>query len=158
MDDEIIFGCDPGLSGAGAFVNAAGDLLDVFDLPVAGLGKAARVDAANLAELIRAIAPTRAIVEHVGARPGQGVSSMFRFGQATGVIAGVLGAMLVPVEWVAPARWKKAMRLDAEKETSRLRALETWPAHAKDFARKKDHGKAEAALLALYALRNGGAG
>lgn len=152
----IILGVDPGLSGAAAFVNSDGKMLDCFDLPVAGEGKSARIDAANLANLIRAVAPARAVVELVGAMPGQGVSSMFRFGQATGVVAGVLGALGIPVEWVPPARWKKTMRLGSDKEGSRLRALETWPEHAKEFARKKDHGRAEAALIALFGVKGGG--
>jgi len=156
MNNRILLGIDPGLSGAAAFVNGRGDLLDVFDLPLAGDGKLARIDAANLATLINAIGPDRAIVEKVGAMPNQGLSSTYRFGEATGVVAGILGALAIPIEWVPPARWKKVMRLSTDKEASRLRALETWPDHAKDFARKKDHGRAEAALIALFGAKGGG--
>lgn len=148
-----VIGIDPGLSGAAALVDDAGRLLDVFDLPVVGDGPAAIVDGANLARFIRAVAPDRAVVELVSAMPKQGAASTFKFGRAVGVILGVLAAVEIPVVQVAPTRWKKAMRLDREKETSRLRAIETWPAAASEFARKRDHDRAEAALLALWAMR-----
>lgn len=153
MGEPLILGIDPGLSGAAALVNQAGELVDVFDLPIAGEGKLTRIDGANLSRLLRATRPTAAIIEAVAARPGQGVSSMFRFGMATGVVAGVIGSLEIPIRWVSPASWKRAMRLTADKEAARLRALETWPNHARDFARKHDHGRAEAALIAAYGLR-----
>jgi hypothetical protein len=112
-----------------------------------------RVDAANLADLIRERGPYAfAIVEQVGARPGQGVSSMFRFGQAHGTILGVIGALAIPVRYVSPAKWKKALSLNSDGETSRARAIETWPAQAELFARKRDHSRAEAALIGLYGV------
>ena len=155
MDDLITMGVDPGISGAAAFVNDAGDLLDVFDLPLVGESTSARIDAANLSSLIRAIGPSRVIIEQVGARPGQGVSSMFRFGEAVGTVIGIVGALAIPFERVTAARWKKAFRLDAEKESARARALELWPAHAHEFRLKKNHGRAEAALIALFGVTGG---
>ena len=125
---------DPGLNGAGAVSDERGDLVEVFDLPTIGEGVQRRVDAANLADLIREHGPYAfAIVEQVGARPGQGVSSMFRFGQAYGTILGVIGALAMPVRHVSPAKWKKALGLNSDGETSRARAIETWPAQAGSF-------------------------
>ncbi len=149
---ETIIAFDPGLSGAVAFLSEAGELLDCRDLPTIGEKTQRRVDAANLATLIRAHLPARAVIEQVGAMPGNGVSSMFRFGQSVGTIAGVVGALAIPVTWVSPAKWKREAGLDATAERSRGRAIETWPNQAGLFARKKDHNRAEAALLALWAL------
>jgi crossover junction endodeoxyribonuclease RuvC len=145
---------DSGLEGAGAVLDAGDELVDSFDLPTIGDGAKRRVDAANLADLIPQHGPYAfAIVEQVGARPGQGVSSMFRFGQAYGTILGVIGALAIPVRHVSPAKWKRALGLNSDGETSRARAIETWPAQAELFARKRDHSRAEAALLGLYALK-----
>ena len=149
-----VIAIDPGLNGAGAVSDESGDFIACFDLPTIGEGAQRRVDAANLADLIREHGPYAfAIVEQVGARPGQGVSSMFRFGQAYGTILGVIGALAIPVRHVSPAKWKKALGLNSDGETSRARAIETWPAQAELFARKRDHSRAEAALLGLYALK-----
>jgi crossover junction endodeoxyribonuclease RuvC len=147
------FTIDPDLSGAGAILDERGAMIEVFDLPTIGEGAQRRVDAANLADLIREHAPYAfAIVEQVGARPGQGVSSMFRFG----TILGLIGALAIPVRHVSPAKWKKALGLNSDGETSRARAIETSPAQAELFALKRDHNRAEAALLGLYGLKCGG--
>ena len=149
-----VFACDPGLNGAGAMLDAHGELIEVFDLPVIGEGKQRRIDAANLADLVRAHAPYAfAIVEQVGARPGQGVASMFRFGQAYGTILGVIGTLAIPLRHVTPTKWKRAVGLDSNAETSRGRAIESWPHQAELFARKRDHSRGEAALLGLYAAK-----
>jgi len=146
---------DPGLNGGGAFLTREG-LLACFDLPTIGESAHRRIDAANLADLLREHGPyAAAYVEQVGARPGQGVSSMFGFGQAYGTILGVIGALAIPVRHVSPAKWKKALGLNSDGEASRARAIETWPTHAELLARKRDHNRAEAALLALYGLREG---
>jgi crossover junction endodeoxyribonuclease RuvC len=82
--------------------------------------------------------------------PGQGVSSTFKFGTAYGALLGVLGALEIRTVLVAPATWKKHFRLDSDKEKSRALALRTFAKSPEHFARKKDHGRGEAALLALY--------
>ena len=152
-----IIAIDPGLVGAGAVLDTGGDLVEVFDLPTIGEGNRRRIDAANLADLIRAHEPyTFAMVELVNSWPKQGVASTFRFGRAHGTILGVIGALTIPVRHVSPAKSKKALGLYGDAETSRARAIETWPAHADLFARKRDHNRAEAALLGLYGLKNGG--
>jgi crossover junction endodeoxyribonuclease RuvC len=151
-----IIGVDPGLTGACAVLDEHGGLITCFDLPVIGDNKQRRVDAATLADLIRAHMQVRfAIVEQVHAMPGQGVSSTFKFGMSYGAIYGILGALVIPVRHATAPQWKKASGLDSNAETSRARAIETWPDRAELFARKMDHNRAEAALLARFALRAG---
>lgn len=151
-----VLAIDPGFSGAFALVTADGALEAIGDLPVMGDGKQRRIDAANFALLVRSLEPTSAIVERVGTMPGQGISSAFRFGEGVGVLAGVFGALAVPLAWVPPNKWKTDLGLGRDKEASRLRAIETWPKQASQFARKKDDGRAEAALLGLWAMRRRG--
>ncbi len=147
-----ILGIDPGMSGALAFFfTSHPDTVSAEDAPVV----AGMLDGATLAARIRQMAPDVAIIEQVGARPGQGVSSMFRFGQAYGIAIGVVAACGVPVRFVVPTKWKKHYGLSSEKEDARSRALQLWPGRAELFQRKKDHGRAEAALLARYGAEVG---
>lgn len=155
MTDRHWIGIDPGLEGGFGVIDDAGDLVAVGDLPTAGEGSQRRIDAANLAAVFRLYPGAVVVIEQVAARPGQGVSSMFRFGQAVGAVAGVVGALGLPVEWVVPGRWKRTFGLGSDKEASRLRAIETWPTSAHLFARKKDHGRAEAVLLAAWLRKHG---
>jgi crossover junction endodeoxyribonuclease RuvC len=150
-----IVGVDPGLEGGYAILSADGALLLVDDIPTIGSGTQRRIDAANFAAVLREHDVASAVVEQVGARPGQGVSSMFRFGQSLGTVAGVIGALSVPLTWTSPASWKRAMGLNSDAEKSRQAAVERWPSHAQRFARKKDHNRAEAALLALWGVMRG---
>jgi crossover junction endodeoxyribonuclease RuvC len=96
-------------------------------------------------------ADTSALIEKVHAMPGQGVSSMFSFGRAAGIVEGVLAGLSVSFELIPPATWIKSMRTFGGKDGSRQRAQELFPDYAHLFARKKDDGRAEAALLACYA-------
>lgn len=146
---RVILGVDPGASGAIAFLFADHpERVSVEDMPVVNGG----VSGALLASRLKQMAPTEAIVEAVGARPGQGVSSMFKFGHATGVVHGVIGALEIPVRVVAPASWKKHFRLTADKEQARALAIARFPVVADRFQRVRDHGRAESALIALYIL------
>lgn len=127
----------------------------VGDLPTMGAGKQIVLNGTELADILKNLSVDRAVVEHVHAFPGQGVSSMFRFGTAFGQILGVLQALGIPYELVEPAKWKRAMRLPGGKnkgETSRLRALELFPQMSSDLSRKKDHNRAEALLMARWWL------
>lgn len=151
---SLILGIDPGLSGAFAILEENGQLIDAGDLPLIGTKAQCRIDAANFATLVRRLPLRCAVVEQVNAMPGQGVSSMFRFGQSLGTVVGVLAACSIPIVWVTPAKWKNASGLSSDKEHSRQRAIETWPSHSSLFARKKDHGRAEAALIALWGIRH----
>lgn len=150
----FILGIDPGIEGAWAVLDSFGHLVSTGDLPLAGEGTKRMVSAPLLAAILDHHAISEAFIERVGSMPGQGVSSMFRFGQAIGTINGVLGARHVPIRYVAPAVWKKHFKLPAEKEPSRQLAIETWPDKALiHFNRKKDHGRAEAALIGLWGVR-----
>ncbi len=142
-----ILGGDPGLTGALAFYfPETPELVTAEDIPVVGH----EIDAAALARRLVQMRPTVAVIEAVGARPGQGVSSMFKFGQAYGTLLGVIAACGIPLYRTPPTRWKKHFQLGADKEQARARAIAFWPSSAA-FARKKDHGRAEAALIAKFA-------
>lgn len=144
--EPCILGIDPGLSGAVAFYfPSRSDLIAADDVPLAGK----EIDAATLARRIAQMAPTMAVIEIVGAMPKQGVSSTFRFGQAYGTVRGVVAALGVPTHLVTPGLWKRHWRLGSDKEQARALALRLWPTSA-HFSRKKDHGRAEAALIARY--------
>ncbi len=147
----MILGIDPGISGAWALLGGDG-ALTAGDLPTA----AGNIDVPTFARLVRSVTPARAIVEDVHSMPKQGVASTFKFGCAHGAVLGALLALGVPVEMVAPGRWKRHFRLGTDKEASRALALRTWPA-ADCFGRKRDHGRAEAALIALWGRQNMGA-
>jgi len=162
-----IIGVDPGLSGAVAILTHVTDhdkltegnnSLDIFDMPVHHLkrgGKNKReIDRYQLARLVEKCCPIdKAIVERVGAMPGQGVSSMFQFGRAVGIIEGILAAMYIPTEYVAPRTWRSYFKVRAGKDSSRERASALMPRSSELWARKKDTGRADAALIALYGVR-----
>ena len=155
---SLILGIDPGLSGALAFFTPGTGALVVHDVPVLALtrnGKAKReVDAVELARLVDAAGPIdHAYIEAVGAMPGQGVSSVFAFGKVFGLLLGILAANFIPHTLVPPARWKRALRVPAEKDGARARASQLLPAHAGLWTRAKDDGRAEAALIAFYGTR-----
>lgn len=146
MIEHCILGIDPGASGAIAFYfPSRPELVSAEDVPLAG----GEIDAATLARRINQLRPTMAIIEQVGAMPKQGVSSTFKFGTAYGTVRGVVQALGVPMHLVAPGRWKKHFRLDADKEKARALAIRFWPT-SRHFERKRDHGRAEAALLARF--------
>lgn len=122
-----------------------GSVLDPLDMPVAG----GEVDAAAFARRLAGMRPCAAIIERASAMPRQGVSSTFKFGAAFGAVRGVVQALGVPMHMVAAGRWKKHFSLDADKEKSRALAIRLWP-RCPGFERKRDHGRAEAALIARY--------
>ena len=142
-----ILGIDPGLSGALAFFfPCASDRISAEDTPVVD----GQIDCATLSARIKQLAPDLAIVERVSSRPGQGVASTFKFGASYGAVLGCLAALGVPTRLVSPTVWKKHYRLGADKEQARALALRLFPACSQHFGRKKDHGRAEAALIARY--------
>ena len=154
----LTLGCDPGKSGAVAVLDTlTHELLGVADMPVVGK----IISATLLAEQVHnwvdplSIARRTAVIEDVHAMPKQGVSSVFSFGRALGVVEGVLAGDGWSVRYVSPAKWKKALGLSADKGESRRRAIELWPAQASWFARVKDDGRAEAALIAYWYITQG---
>jgi hypothetical protein len=147
MSDRVILGIDPGKTGALAFYFTAEPFrVAVEDMPIVN----DKVNAPLLSDILWKYGPTYAVIEAVGARPGQGVSSMFNFGVSYGIAIGVLGTRAVPLHFVTPAKWKKHFGLSSDKEQSRAKAIQLFPACSSSFARKKDDGRAEAALIAKY--------
>jgi crossover junction endodeoxyribonuclease RuvC len=113
-----------------------------------------------LAEIIAKSHAKEAFVEYVGTRPGEGAVGAFSFGRSCGVIEGVLGALGVRATHISPAWWKRAVGLpvgrDGAKDAARSEAIRRWPDHAGLFARIKDDGRAEAALIAVAGLKREG--
>jgi len=143
-------GIDPGASGAIAMLDMDGMLTSVVDMPYAD----GAVLAPNLASLLLAgNGPRVAWVERAQPMPRQGIASTFRYGCGYGVVLGCLGALSIPLHTVPPSRWKAAAGLSRDKAASRRRAVELWPHMAHHFARVKDDGRAEAALIALHGYR-----
>ena len=149
-----ILGIDPGLSGALALLAPGG--LSVFDVPT--MKARTRGREVNWPEVARWIDAAGhidyALIEQVGARPGQGVSSMFKFGYVAGGLRGVVAAHFIPITMVTPQSWKRAMAVPKEKDGARARASDLFPSHCDLFVRVKDHGRAEASLIALWGQRS----
>jgi crossover junction endodeoxyribonuclease RuvC len=150
-----VLGLDPGISGALAIV--AGDTLVVHDLPALRIGtKLSRqrreLDLGAVHKFLLEIAGAidHAFIEKVNAMPGQGVTSMFRFGYACGGVHGVITALGVPITFVTPQAWQKAMGVGPGGDAARARAMALYPAHRDAFARKLDEHRADAALIATY--------
>lgn len=154
-----VLGIDPGTTGAIAALGDDGQLLGIVDVPVFEIGGKKRIDVHTLGAMLGRYADAEAaVIELVGAMPGQGVSSMFSFGFATGVVHGAIGALMVPIVTVTPAKWKAHFKLPKDKDAARQLATRRWPA-TDLFRRVKDAGRAEAALIGLYHLetrRSGG--
>lgn len=150
----MLVGCDPGLSGALAFLDLAAGTLDIIDMPTVEVKRGNKdkreISPQMLAALIAARAPTTAVLERVGAMKGQGVSSMFQFGRGVGMVEGVFAALHIPTEYVTPQTWQKAVGARSGKDGNRQRAAELFPAYAHLFALKKWDGRADAALMAFW--------
>jgi crossover junction endodeoxyribonuclease RuvC len=149
-----ILGVDPGIQGGLAIVEiadgAAPCLVDVIDIPIAGIGAKECVNVLALSIWIEKHKPQHALIERAQAMPRQGASSGFKYGRSVGAIEAVIACCGIPTTIIEPSMWKRFHGLrGGEKEASRQRALQLFPiAHAL-FARRKDHGRAEAALIAL---------
>ena len=154
----IIVGIDPGISGALCFFSN-GNVINVIDMPTMAEGKKNKkqVNGRQIFNEILNIKNTFAghkinvVVEQVSAMPGQGVTSMFNFGQSFGVIKGICSAMELPIFYVRPAKWKKYFNLiNAEKDASRTKVIEMFPKISQKLSKKKDNNKADAILIAKY--------
>jgi crossover junction endodeoxyribonuclease RuvC len=148
-------GVDCGFSGALAvieLVNTIPMLVDVIDMPITGTGAKARVDVIAAAEWVARHAVSAAFIERQQAYPRQGLSSAFIFGRSTGAIEAVVALLRIPYTFVESAGWKRKLHLGKDKEQARARVLEIFPGHHALFARKKDHGRAEAALIAIASM------
>ena len=154
----LIIGIDPGISGAICFFED-GKIVDVIEMPTMAEGKKNKKQV-NGNQLFNEIKERisfskyeniSVVVEHVSAMPGQGVTSMFNFGQSFGVIKGICSAMQLPIHFVRPTKWKKYFNLiNTSKDASRSRAIEIFPKISEKLKRKKDSNKADAILIASY--------
>ena len=154
----LIIGIDPGVSGSICFFKD-GQILDVIEMPTMNEGKKNKkqVNGSQIYnEIIKRIgkdipSSTRVVIEHVTAMPGQGVTSMFNFGQSFGILKGICSAMQLPMYFVRPAKWKKYFNLiNSEKDASRTRAIEIFPHFSSQLSKKKDSNKADAILIASF--------
>lgn len=154
-----VVGIDPGIHGAFALVDD-GILVAVEDMPVIPEIVSKKVrnkpNPALMADILRrweASGPLIIYIEKVGPTPKDGVVGAFSFGKGAGLLEGVAAGMGLPFTLVTPQTWKKAMGAPADKNAARARACQLFPSHAAQFARVKDDGRAESALLALYGYR-----
>ena len=150
----MIIGIDPGLSGAVAVLAPDGALVALWDVPVLTLrtsrGTRQEYDVPGLVRLLAPYTDSQphVLIEEAQAMPGQGTRSMFTIGLGFGVWLGILGALGLAHTRIRPAVWKRRLRLTSDKEQARLRAMQLFP--RADLRRKRDHGRAEALLLAWY--------
>ncbi len=151
-----IIGIDPGLSGAIAVLEN-NKVLNIFDMPVMSEGKQNKRQLNSallvnfLKESIKDNEEVAIVVEQVNAMPGQGVTSMFNFGQTFGAIKGICAALEFPIFFVRPSKWKKHFELiNSSKDASRTKAIEMYPKLSKELAKKKDVNKSDAILIARF--------
>jgi len=154
----LIIGIDPGISGSICFFKD-GNIIDVIEMPTMAEGKKNKRQV-NGAQIYNEICNRvnkidkqniRVIIEQVSAMPGQGVTSMFNFGQSFGILKGICSAMQLPMYFVRPAKWKKYFGLiKSEKDASRTKAIEMFPYFSSQLSKKKDSNKADAILIASF--------
>ena len=154
----LIIGIDPGISGAICFFED-GQINEIIDMPVMADGKKNKrqINGPQVYnEVLKRINkfPKKdiiVVIEQVSAMPGQGVTSMFNFGQSFGVLKGICSAMQLSMYFVRPAKWKKYFGLiKTEKDASRTKVIEIFPYISSQLSRKKDSNKADAILIASF--------
>ena len=154
----LIIGIDPGISGSICFFQD-GEIKDVVEMPTMIEGKKNKKQV-NGSQIYNEISEKiknmdkkniKVVIEHVTAMPGQGVTSMFNFGQSFGILKGICSAMQLSVYFVRPSKWKKYFNLiNSEKDASRTRAIEIFPNYSSHLSKKKDSNKADAILIASF--------
>ena len=154
----LIIGIDPGISGSICFFQE-GKIIDVVEMPTMTEGKKNKKQV-NGSQIFNEISDRikkldkkdiKVIIEQVSAMPGQGVTSMFNFGQSFGILKGICSAMQLPMYFVRPAKWKKYFNLiNSEKDASRTKAIEIFPYFSVHLSKKKDSNKADAILIASF--------
>ena len=154
----LIIGIDPGISGSICFFEN-GKILDVIEMPtmIEGKKNKKQVNGSQIYnEIFKRIKhidkrDIKVIIEQVSAMPGQGVTSIFNFGQSFGILKGICSAMQLPMYFVRPAKWKKYYGLiNSEKDASRTKAIEMFPYFSSQLSKKKDSNKADAILIANF--------
>ena len=154
----LVIGIDPGISGSICFFQD-GKIIDVVEMPTMIEGKKNKKQV-NGSQIFNEISEKikkldkkeiKVVIEQVSAMPGQGVTSMFNFGQSFGILKGICSAMQLPMYFVRPAKWKRYFNLiNSEKDASRTRAIEVFPYFSSQLSRKKDSNKADAILIASF--------
>jgi len=154
----LVIGIDPGISGSICFFED-GKILDVIEMPTMTEGKKNKRQV-NGSQIYNEISrrvngidkqKIRVVIEQVSAMPGQGVTSMFNFGQSFGILKGICSAMQLPMFFVRPAKWKKYFNLiNSQKDASRTKAIEIFPYFSSQLSKKKDSNKADAILIASF--------
>ncbi len=154
----LIIGIDPGISGSICFFQD-GKIIDVIEMPTMTEGKKNKRQV-NGAQIFNEVSKRidnmdkkdiKIIIEQVSAMPGQGVTSMFNFGQSFGILKGICSAMQLPMYFVRPAKWKKYFNLiNSKKDASRTKAIEIFPYFSSNLSKKKDSNKADAILIASF--------
>ena len=154
----LIIGIDPGISGAICFFEE-GQIKEIIDMPTMADGKKNKRQINGpqtyneIYSRIKKVSKNdiTVVIEQVSAMPGQGVTSMFNFGQSFGVLKGICSAMQLSMQFVRPAKWKKYFGLiKAEKDASRTKVIEIFPYISSQLSRKKDSNKADAILIASF--------
>ena len=154
----LIIGIDPGITGSICFFED-GKIIDVVEMPNMPEGKKNKrqVNGAQIYHeiftRIKALdkKEIKVVIEQVSAMPGQGVTSMFNFGQSFGILKGICSAMQLPMYFIRPAKWKKYFGLiKSEKDASRTKAIEMFPYFSSQLSKKKDSNKADAILIASF--------
>ena len=154
----LIIGIDPGISGSICFF-LDGKILEVLEMPTMAEGKKNKkqINGSQIYNEINRVInkiqnqEVRVVIEQVSAMPGQGVTSMFNFGQSFGILKGICSAMKLPMYFVRPAKWKKYFNLiNSQKDASRTKAIEIFPYFSQELSKKKDANKADAILIASF--------
>ena len=154
----LIIGIDPGISGSICFFKD-GNIIDVIEMPTMAEGKKNKrqVNGSQIYNEISKRITTiekqsiRVVIEQVSAMPGQGVTSMFNFGQSFGILKGICSAMQLSMYFIRPTKWKKYFGLiNSEKDASRTKAIEMFPYFSSQLSKKKDSNKADAILIASF--------
>ena len=154
----LIIGIDPGISGSICFLED-GIIKDVIEMPTMTEGKKNKRQV-NGPQIFNEISQRinridkkniKVVIEQVSAMPGQGVTSMFNFGQSFGAIKGICAALQLPIYFVRPSKWKKHFDLiNSSKDASRTKVIEMYPSISSRLSKKKDVNKADAILIARY--------
>ena len=154
----LIIAIDPGITGSICFFEN-GKIIDLVEMPNMAEGKKNKKQV-NGAQIYNEIflktkdlekKDIKVVIEQVSAMPGQGVTSMFNFGQSFGVLKGICSAMQLPMYFVRPAKWKKYFNLiNSEKDASRTKAIQIFPYISVQLSKKKDNNKADAILIASF--------
>lgn len=151
-----VLAIDPGVSGALALYDDELDAMTIHDMPIAMTSGRSQILEAQLVKLIRTWRPDAAVLELVHSLPKQGVASTFSFGVGFGVLKGVLAGLGIPYSFLTPQEWRRIAQVPGrggDKGSSRIRASQLFPTQCELFARAKDHGRADAALIAYAYIR-----